>query len=394
MSSLTNVTVRSYNYRLLPKKHQHEALNHILGDQRVLYNAALEERIGACRCTGKVRSYQDQCRAITEWRKEDEIARTTPANLQRWTLKRVDDAFNAFFRRAKAKGEKAGFPRFRSYNRWKTFGFNEFSGIRLIGNRLLFKGLRGGLKIHLHRPLPENPDIRACSFTRDEKGWTVSFQIAIVPVALPKTGKEVGIDLGISTLMALSDGTQIPNMRVGQKAQSELRIAQRSLSRCKKGSRRRKKVKKEVTRLHAKIKNTRSTYLHQVSTRLVKEYDLIAMENLNIKGLASGFLAKQVNDASWGKLQNYIRYKAEGAGKRVVEVSPNYTSQICPGCGVIKPKSLSERVHNCDSCGLVMDRDHASAMVIYDRAVVGPGIGNVVSLGKRRFGNISLEISK
>jgi putative transposase len=215
-----------------------------------------------------------------------------------------------------------------------------------------------------------------------------------VPIALEKTGKEVGIDLGISTLMALSDGTQIPNMRVGQKAQSELRIAQRALSRCRKGSRRRKKVKKEVTRLHAKIKNTRSTYLHQVSTRLVKEYDLIAMENLNIKGLAKGFLAKQVNDASWGKLQNYIRYKAEGAGKRVVEVSPNYTSQICPGCGVIKPKSLSERVHNCDSCGLVMDRDHASAMVIYDRAVVGPGIDNVVSLGKRRFGNISLEISK
>ena len=372
--------IRTFNYRLLPTKRQHETLDKLLDDQRILYNAGLEERIGAYRTTGKGRSFVDQSKAVTEWRKADEGARSCPVNLQRWTLRRLDDAFNAFVHRAKSKQEKAGFPRFRSATRWKSFGFAEFSGIQLIDNRLVFKSMASGLRVHFHRSLPKDPDIRSCTFTKGIKGWRVGFQVKLPVQPLEPTGKEVGIDLGISTLAALSDGVNVVNKRPAEKQQAELRRRQRALARCRKGSKRRKKVKKMVTRCHEKIKNTRTTYLHQVSAQLVGDYDLIAVEKLNVKGLAKGILSKQVHDASWGRLLGFIRYKAEGAGKRVIEVDPRYTSQICPGCGVIKAKKLSERIHRCDGCGLVLDRDTAAARVILGRAVVGPGVVNVGSL--------------
>lgn|GEM_PF-3411661 len=129
----------TYKYRLLPTKRQHKALAEILESQRQLYNGGLEERIACYRLTGKTRGYLDQCKAVTELRQELEFA-TIPANLQRWTLKRLDDAYQAFFRRAKTKGEKAGFPRFRGTGRWNSFGFNEFSGIRLRGKPKSLKG--------------------------------------------------------------------------------------------------------------------------------------------------------------------------------------------------------------------------------------------------------------
>ena len=183
---------------------------------------------------------------------------------------------------------------------------------------------------------------------------------------------------------------QRANAYTTEKLAKELRIRQRAVSRCKKGSKSRKKKVKQVSLLHLKIRNTRNTYLHQVSARLVKDYDLIAVEKLNMKGLTQGILAKQIHDAGWGKLRQYIAYKAEGAGRTMVEVDPKYTSQICPGCGVIKKKDLSERVHSCTDCGLVLDRDHAAALVILNRAVVRPGVGNVTGYGEHGLG-IRLE---
>src|SRR5688500_4450910 len=196
--------ILTYCYMLLPSKAQHRALEAILEDQRQLYNAALEERVGAYRKAGITRTYVDQCKALTEWRRSDPEAASVPLCLQRWTLKQLDEAYRGYFRRLKT-GAQAGFPRFRGKGRFDSFGFREFSGIRLENGRLRFKGMPGGLRVHLHRPLPEGAAIRCCVFHHDTKGWKVGFGIDL-PAAPPRPGtRAVGMDLGISTLAALSD---------------------------------------------------------------------------------------------------------------------------------------------------------------------------------------------
>lgn len=169
----------THRYRLLPLKSQHRALERICAAQRELYNAALEERIDCYRKTGKTPTYIDQCKRLTQCRRELPDMGELPANLQRWTLKCLDDAFKGFFGRLKARTGKAGFPRFRSNGRWKAFGFAAFSGIRFDGKRLRFAGMPGGLKLHLHRPLPDEVDIRSCAFRRDGRSWFVCLHIAI-----------------------------------------------------------------------------------------------------------------------------------------------------------------------------------------------------------------------
>lgn len=360
--------VVTYKYRLLPNKRQHKVLVSILESQRQLYNGALEHRITAYRRNAKTVTLYTQQKELTELRREQDYA-ALPANLQRWTLRRLDEAYQAFFQRVKAKGEKAGFPRFRGKGRWNSFGFSEFSGIQLKDKRLYFKGMPGSLRMHLHRPLPEGKPL-FCTFTRDHKGWSVCLQYRVPVQAIPATGRQVGIDMGLKELAVLSTGEAIPNPRMAKRAERELRRRQRALARCKKGSNRRKKVRLAVTRCHAKVKYTRNTHLHQVSARLVRENDLIAIEDLNVKGLARSMLAKSVHDASWATLRQFIAYKAAYAGRTVTAVDPKHTSQVCPECGIAARKTLKQRTHRCE-CGCVLDRDHAAALVILQRGRSG-----------------------
>src|SRR6185436_19477959 len=166
--------ILTYRYRLLPTKRQHRALETILESQRQLYNAALEERIEAYRKAGVTRTYFDQTKALTERRQSDPEASSVPAILQRATLKRLDEAYKAFFRRVK-KGGKPGFPRFRGKGWFDSFGFREFSGITLRQGRLRFKGMPGSLRVHPHRPMPPEGIVKGCTLRRDAKGWAVGF---------------------------------------------------------------------------------------------------------------------------------------------------------------------------------------------------------------------------
>lgn len=359
----------TFKYRLLPTKKQHRALERVLEEQRLLYNAALEERHGCYRATGKTLTYIDQCKELTQWRQSEEFARSFPLNVQRWTLRRVDDAYKSFFRRVKERKGKAGFPRFRGKGRWNSFGFNEFEGIRFDGKRLRFSPLRGSIRVHLHRPMPAGTP-RACAFIRDSKGWHVSFQMRIPCQPTRPVRSLVGADVGLSSLVALSNGDMIPNPRHAKRIERELRVRQRALSRCKMGSKRRLKVRHGVTAAMRRVANARATYLHQVSADLVKRFDLIAIEKLNVRGLATSMLAKSVHDAAWGRLRQFLAYKAERAGSALIEVDPRYTSQTCPECGQVAAKKLSQRIHECD-CGCVLDRDVAAARVILSKAVAG-----------------------
>ena len=358
----------------------------MLESQRQLYNAALEERLGAYRRAGKTLTYFDQCKGLTEWRKEEVDASQLPVRLQRATLKRLDEAYRGFYRRVRAGG-KPGFPRFQGRGRFGSFGFREFQGITLKHRRLRFSGMPGSLRVHWHRELPGN-SIKNCTFKRDPKGWSVGFAVEVEAASPRMIERAVGVDLGISTFAALSDGGFIPSARAARKAERQLRIAQRALSRKKRGSHGRRRARVVVARCHAAVARCRREHLHQASARLVRDYDAVAVEKLNVKGLARSALAKDVHDASWAMFISMLRYKAEGAGVRLVEVDPQHTTQDCSRCGVRVPKDLAARRHDCFACGLSMDRDLNAARNILNRAGVGPGSRNVAAYGMRAGENL------
>jgi len=360
----------TFKFRLLPSAGQHDKLRAALDHTRDLYNAALAERTDCYRKTGKGRSWQDQCKGLTELRADPAWA-TYLVALQRWPLKQVDLAFAAFFRRLKARDGRAGFPRFRGREWFKTFGFSDRDGWRVTGARLRMKGI-GSIRLHLHRALTSTPI--ACKIKREGRNWYALLTVETV-CATGHQGPTVGIDMGITTLAALSTGELIANPRPARRAEREMRRRQRQLSRCKRGSKGRRKVKARLASLHGCIARTRETHLNQISASLTARFGVIAVEKLNVKGLSGGMLAGEVRDVAWGRLIQMLRYKAARAGGAVIEVDPNYTSQTCPDCGVIKRKELSERIHRCD-CGCVLDRDVAAARVILDRAGIRPGARN------------------
>jgi len=371
--------ILTYRYRLLPSKRQHVVLTEICEAQRQLYNAALQERIDCYQKTGKTISYFDQVKSLTICRNDLPEMVMLPVKLQRWTLKRLDDAFAGFFSRVKIGKGKVGFPRFRGKGRWDSFGFTEFSGICFDGKRLRFKGMSSGLRVHLHRELQPAFDIRSCVFKRDGRGWHVSFQVVVKAVEKRAVADAVGIDLGLKVFAYCSDGVILPSPKIARRAERKMRVAQRALSRCKRGSNRRKKVKARLARLHTKIANTRSTWLHQKSAEIVNRTDLIAVEDLNVKNmLKHPTMARSISDASWSKFLGFLAYKAEKAGVHFIRVDPRNTSKKCSACGELVLKSLAVRTHSCPSCGLVIDRDWNAARNIL-QAGIGLGVHNVIS---------------
>jgi putative transposase len=380
--------ILTYRYRLLPLKFQHRALERLSAAQRELYNAALEERIDCYRKTGKTRTYIDRCKALTECRRDLPDMAELPANLQRWTLKRLDDAFQGFFRRLKARSGKAGFPRFHGKGRWEAFGFAEFSGIRFDGKRLRFASMPGGLKVHLHRELPEDANIRSCVFRQDGLGWFVCLQIAVPTPEKRVIETVVGVDLGLEVIAYCSDNVVIPNPRISRRAEKELRRRQRALYRCKKGSQRRHKVRAQVARVHRRITNTRNSWLHKESAGLVKRADLIIVEDLKVANMIRHpTLARSIADASWSRFVSMLSYKVEKTGGHLIRVDPRNTSQECSRCHELVPKSLAVRTHKCPFCGLVIARDYNSSLNIR-RAGIGARALNVIGCDERARGNM------
>ena len=214
----------------------------------------------------------------------------------------------------------------------------------------------------------------------------MAFAVAVEAAAPRQSRRAVGVDLGISTFAALSDGGFIPSLKAARKAERQLRVAQRALARKQPGSAGRRKARESVARCHATVARLRREHLHQASARLVRDYDAIAVERLNVKGLAGSALAKDVHDASWAKFISMLRYKAEKAGARLIEVDPYNTSQDCSGCGMKVPKGLADRRHDCPRCRLSIDRDLNAARNILNRAGVGPGPHNVAGCCGMRAG--------
>jgi putative transposase len=346
---------RTFKYRLYPTRLQAEALHNQVDEACRLYNAALDERRSAWRMQRVGLRYLDQAKQLKAMRAAGDVGVANFSACQD-VLRRVDKTFADFFGRLKA-GHKAGYPRFRSRFRydsltWPSWG--DGCALRPSG-RLYLQGV-GELKVKWHRPL--HGEIKTVTAKREAGRWFVCFSVELPePEPLPACDLGVGIDVGLTTFAVLSDGTEIANPRHFRQAERRLRIAQRKLVRRKKRSRRRLKARQEVARLHVHVANQRRDFHHQTAHALVQQYGLIAVEDLNIKGLAGSMLAKSVHDAGWSQFLRILLAKAEEAGRHLVAVNPDGTTQRCSGCGEHVPKTLAERVHACPSCGLVLGRD-------------------------------------
>ena len=364
--------ILAYRYKIYPNKAQAAALSEMLRDFCYLYNSALEHRIRAYEKGASISCY-DQIRALPQIRRE-------MANIGRWSataeqqvMRKLDKSFNDFYGRIKS-GKKGGFPRFKSWRQYHAADFRVGNGLVVRGSaKLRMIGVPAEIKVRWHRKMPSTP--KSAILSRNGANWFIIFHVEVAAAERASYGS-VGIDVGLTNIMAFSNGETIARPRWAAGAARKLRILQRALSRCKRGSNARSKRKAALAKINRHVAACRKDFLHKESRKIVNRFGRIAIEDLNIRPLSSGFLAKEVNDAAWAILTEMLTYKAANAGGEVIKVSPRGTSQMCPSCGTMAKKTLKQRTHEC-ACGCVLDRDVAAAMVIHDRAFgFRPGIGH------------------
>lgn len=367
--------MRSYQVRIKTTKRQNVALSALLLQLCELYNMCLEQRRDHWK-GGRSLSLYDQMRDLTELRAGCEEYAAIPAAIQRDPLRRLQRAFAGFYRRVKA-GQKPGHPRFRSHDRYDSFSVDS-QNFRIEGHTIVIVKL-GGFSFRTRCDLRGIPKV--LHIKRNGRKWKASISCDIGPAPEKVTvSKAVGIDVGLTILATLSNGSEIENPRWGKQAEDILARANRSFSSKKKGSRNRAKAREHLRRVHQSIAGRRRSYLHGVSRKIVNSYDLIVYEKLNIQELVEGRRAKSIKDAAWGELIWQITYKAESAGKWAVPVNPCGTTKICSGCGGQVPKKLRERIHLCPHCGLNLGRDHNAAL-------------NILALGESAAGLMPAEYS-
>ncbi len=282
---------------------------------------------------------------------------------------RVDLAFKAFFRRVKA-GETPGFPRV------KGDGYDSFcfpgTGYAVVNGGLRLSKItepNSTIKMRLHRPLVGK--VKTCTVRRYGSKWFVCFSVEQEDDFLPPCTEAIGLDAGLNSFMALSNGEFVDNPRFFRKDEKALAKAGRKQAKTKNRSRERRKANKVLARVHERIRNRRHDFVHQSARRLVNRFGVIAVEKLNVKGMVQNHhLAKSISDASWSMFRTVLTQKAESAARdakgaalrEVIAVNPAYTSQDCHACGYRAKKKLSERWHHCPMCGASLDRDTNAAM--------------------------------
>jgi putative transposase len=277
-------------------------------------------------------------------------------------LHRLERAFQAFFRRVQA-GERPGYPRFQGRSRYQSFTYPQVGahGGAVLDGGLLSLSKIGRIPLRMHRPLQGAP--KTVTIRREADGWYACISCAAVPSEpLPRTGNETGIDVGLKLFLVTAQGGLIANPRHYRKAEQQLAKAHRRVSRRTKGSHRRRKALQLLAKAHQHVQRQRRDFHHKTALALLRQYDTIYFEDLQVRTLVRNrHLAKSISDAGWAAFRTLLTSKAAYAGKWVVAVPAQYTSQDCSGCGERVAKSLSVRTHVCPSCGLILDRDENAA---------------------------------
>ena len=350
---------KAFKYRIWANKGQETKLESLFDSARFLYNCALEHRIGCWKQWKKSINYYDQANSLKEIRDFDEGIAQLNFSTSQDILRRLDKAFQAFFRRIKT-GDTPGFPRFKGKDRFDSITFPAYGdGVKLKRKKLYIQNI-GQVRLRLHRELEGS--IKTVTIKREAGHFYAVFSCADVTAKiLPISDTQVGIDVGIKSLAVLSTGEIIDNPKHLKQSESQLKELQSQHSK-----KRTRRTKKKLNRLHAKVGNQRKDFLHKLSRQIVDRFGFIFVEALNTKRMASGensTLNKYIHDAAWSFFFNCLSYKAEEAGRKLIKVNPKNTTQICSQCGLLVQKDLSVRVHKC-SCGLKIDRDLNAALNI------------------------------
>jgi len=354
--------MKTFKFRIYPTSKQKKSLQKYLDGCRWVYNKTLEVRKNSWESEKKSISLYDTQKFLTEWKKEklelNDVFSQCLTNAQA----RLDKAFKSFFRRIKS-GDKPGYPRFQGYDRYNSFTFPQ-NGFKLIDNKLKMSKI-GAVRIKQHRNIEGK--IKTLTIRRDSTDkWFACFSCEVDIQPFPIVDKSIGIDVGLINFATFSDGEKIDNPRFFKESEDKLAKYQSKFSKEKISSRKRKKLKNIVAKIHSEIVNKRTDFAHKLSRRIIDENQIIVFEKLDIKNMQQGTfkgIRKSISNVAWNQFMNMVVYKAEYAGRKVIFINPRNTSKMCSNCGILVDKDLSVRIHSC-SCGLALDRDHNAAINI------------------------------
>jgi putative transposase len=358
------VVQKSIRIRAYPNGAQERLLNQWFGSARWAWNWALECRQKAYRRRGESITGIGISRRLTRLKKTIRYGWLVniPATCLVQMLRDQDSAFRHFFRRVKA-GETPGYPKFKSrHDQSVSLRFQDVSVAKWARGEVSLPKL-GRIKLAESLPGVACPD--TVTLKREADGrYYVTFSAEIEVQPLPPTGAMIGVDLGLNHLATLSTGKKIDNPRKYQRRQKYLRQQQRCLARRKPGSKRREKQRQRVARAHAKVRAQRQNALHELTTALVRQYDVICIEDLAVKNMIRNpHLSKQIADAGWGEFRRQLTYKCAWRGRTLVVVDRWYpSSKTCSSCQhKLERLTLNIRGWACPHCGADHDRDHNAA---------------------------------
>ena len=395
----------TYQYKIKPNPEQEILMMEWLELLRRHYNYCLGQRLD---WLSRTKSSIDRCSLISE--PIGEIPEQFPnynfqagllkqtkelfpeykeiyTDVQQQNLKRLDKTWDRWIKPDKS-GKRGGRPKFKKIGELRSFTFPRVNCAKAgahINNGILKLSKIGEIPVIVHRLIPDGFVLKTATIVKKADGWYVSISALyeavpnLIPIDTIKTS--VGVDVGLKEFLTTSDGETVPIQQIYRKAQNHLARQQRFLSRQQKGSNSYKKQENKIARIHQRIQRQRKDFHYKTAHKLVREYDLIAVEDLQVKNLArNSKLAKSILDAAWSSFVTILEAVAVKRGVYIVKVNPHNTSQDCSGCGTKVPKTLSVRTHCCPKCNLVLDRDENAAINILIKAL--QMVGLIISAGR------------